>query len=216
MYLRRKRRLGRRKSRRKTAVICFAFALVIALVAVVNPRLKAIVRAYSENVVERICFDAINTAADNAIEKSNVTYSDIVKIERSADNTVTAVMADVASVNKIKTLANNELLSALSELDGENISIPLGTLTDNVLFVGRGPEITVKLQLTGNSEVEIRSVFESVGINQTRHSVNMEIECRVYTVMLGAKSSQVITLSVPIAETIIVGTVPDTFLSLSK
>ena len=197
-------------------MICFAFALVIALVAVVNPRLKAIVRAYSENVVERICFDAINTAADNAIEKSNVTYSDIVKIERSADNTVTAVMADVASVNKIKTLANNELLSALSELDGENISIPLGTLTDNVLFVGRGPEITVKLQLTGNSEVEIRSVFESVGINQTRHSVNMEIECRVYTVMLGAKSSQVITLSVPIAETIIVGTVPDTFLSLSK
>lgn len=195
------------------AIICFAFALLIALVAVVNPRLKSIVRAYSENIVERICFDAINTAAANAIEKSNITYSDIVKLEKSVDNTVTAVMADVASVNKIKTIANSELLSALSQIDGDKISIPLGTLTDNSFFVGRGPEISVRVQLTGNSEVEIRSDFESVGINQTRHSVNMDIKCRVYIVMLGEKSAQEISLSVPIAETIIVGTVPDTFLS---
>ena len=218
MYFKRKRRLRRQKNGRRAVTICFAFmlAIVLVMVVVINPRLKSIVRVYAENAVERICLEAINNAADSAIENSNITYNDIVKIEKSADNSITAVMADIGAVNRIKTQANRQLLSTLAELDGEEIRIPLGTLTDNSLFIGRGPDISVRVQLTGNSEVEIRSVFESVGINQTRHSVNMDIECRVYIVMLGVKSAQDISLSVPIAETIIVGTVPDTFLSLSK
>ncbi len=197
------------------AVICFVFALLVLFAAVVNPRLKSIVRVYAQSVVERMCYDAINSAANNAVEQSAVTYNDIVKIERNADNTVTAVMADISCVNKIKTKTNAELLEALADIDGEQIRIPLGTVTGNSLFIGRGPDIKVKTQLTGSSEVEIRSDFESAGINQTRHIIVMEITCRVYIVMLGAESVKEISLTVPIAETIIVGTVPDTFLDLS-
>lgn len=215
MYLHRKRRLTRRKKGRK-ATACVVLALLVTLVAVVNPRLKAVARVYAESLVERMCYDAINSAASDAIEQSGVTYNDIVKIERSSDNIVTAVMADIACVNRIKTSANSQLLSALSHIDGEVIGIPVGTITGNSLLIGRGPDIKVKTQLTGSSEVEIRSVFESAGINQTRHIIVMDIICRVYIVMLGARSAQEISLSVPIAETIIVGTVPDTFLSFGE
>ena len=215
MYLHRKKRIARVGKRRATAIFCAIVALLILLVAVINPRLKSLVRVYAQSVVERMCYDAINSAVDKAIEQSAVTYNDIVKIERNTDNTVTAVMADISCVNKIKTKTNAHLLEALADIDGEQICIPLGTITGNSLLIGRGPDIKVKTQLTGSSEVEIRSDFESAGINQTRHIIVMEITCRVYIVMLGVETVQEISLTVPIAETLIVGTVPDTFLDIS-
>ncbi len=215
MYLRRKKRLKRRSNKRTMALLLVVITIFVVALAVVDLRLRGIVRVCAENVVEKKCYDAINSACDNAIENSGLTYNDIVKIERNEDNAVTAVMADVACVNKIKTKATNQLLEALSDINNEQICVPLGTITGSNYLVGRGPDIKVKTQLTGNSEVEIRSVFESTGINQTRHTIVMDIKCRVYIVMVGAKTAREISLTVPIAETIIVGTVPDTFLSLS-
>lgn len=215
MYLHRKRRFVRGKKKRATAVVCAVLTLLVLFIALVNPRLKSIVRVYAQSIALRMCYEKINSATDNVIEQSAVTYNDIVKIERNADNAVTAVMADISCVNKIKTKTNARLLEALADIDGEQICIPLGTITGNSLLVGRGPDIKVKMQLTGSSEVEIKSNFESAGINQTRHIIVMEIVCRVYIVMLGVESLQEISLTVPIAETLIVGTVPDTFLDVS-
>lgn len=195
------------------AMLCLSLVMMILLVAVVNPRLKAVARTCVQGAVERMCYSQINSAADMALEQSAITYSDIVKIERGADNAVTAVMTDIAVVNKIKTETNAALLDAISGMDGEEVPVSLGTLTGNAMLSGRGPDINVRVRLTGSAEVEIRSNFESVGINQTRHVITMEIVCRVYIVMLGAQSVQEILLSVPIAETIIVGTVPNALLS---
>lgn len=214
MYLHRKRRFTRRRKKRATAVACAFVALLVLFVAVINPRLKSIVRVYARSIAERMCYDAINSAADTAVEQSAVAYNDIVKIERNADDEITAVIADISCVNKIKTKTTAALSQALAEVSTEQICIPVGTITGSSIFVGRGPDIKVKTQLTGSSEVQIRSDFESAGINQTRHIIVMEITCRVYIVMLGEESVQEISLTVPIAETLIVGAVPDTFLEL--
>jgi len=215
LYLRRKMRFTRGRKKRKITVICVAFLVFVLFVTVVNSRLESIVRTYAQSVAERMCYEKINSAADYAVEHSAVTYNDIVKIERNSDNAVTAVMADVSCVNRLKTRTNAMLLETLSDIDSEEIRIPLGTITGNSLFIGRGPDIKVKTQITGSSEVEIRSDFESAGINQTRHTIVMEITCKVYIVMLGVESAQEFLLTVPIAETLIVGTVPDTFLDIS-
>lgn len=188
---------------------------MVAVPAVVDLRLRSVVRVYAQSVVERKCLEAINYAADNAIEQSGITYNDIMKLERDESSCVTAVIADVSLVNKIKTKTTEELLKALVNVESEQICVPLGTITGSNFLIGRGPDIKVKTQLTGSSEVEIRSGFESAGINQTRHIVTMDISCRVYIVMLGEKTVQEISLSVPIAETIIVGTVPSVFLEQS-
>lgn len=210
----RKRRLKGRCNKRRV-LICFFVAVVVALLAIIDLRLRSVVRVYAQSVVERKCLEAINCAADNAIEQSGITYNDIMKLEKDEGNGVTAVMADVSLVNKIKTKTTQELLAALADVEAEQICVPIGTITGSSLLVGRGPDIKVKAQLTGSSEVEIRSVFESAGINQTRHIVTMDIRCEVYVVMLGVRSTQEIFLTVPIAETIIVGIVPGVFLEQS-
>ncbi|MBR5273320.1 MAG: sporulation protein YunB [Clostridia bacterium] len=213
MRLHKKRRLRRRKN--KKGIILFTLAIALLLVITVEVRMKPIVRVYAENIVNRLCYESINVAAAEAVESSGVGYADIVHIERDDNNVVTAVMADVAAVNKIKTGVTQGLLNALQSVENEEIQVPMGTLFGNSVFVGKGPDISVSIKLTGSSEVEVRSEFESVGINQTRHSVTMDVRCIVYVVMLGRETMNEITLSVPIAETIIIGTVPDTYLSLS-
>lgn len=210
----RKRRLINRRNKKKMTA-CFFIALAVVGLVVVDLRLRSVVRVYAQSIVERKCYEAINLAANDAIEQSGITYNDIMKIERNESNSVTAVMADVSLVNKIKTKTTGELLNALVSVESEQICVPVGTVTGSNFLVGRGPDIRVKAQLTGSSEVEIRSVFESAGINQTRHTVIMDIKCRVYVIMLGTRSAQEICLSVPIAETIIVGTVPNAFLDFS-
>ncbi|MBR5774078.1 MAG: sporulation protein YunB [Clostridia bacterium] len=190
-----------------------AFSL---FVAIINPRIKSVVRLYAQSGVERMCYEAINSAADTAVQQSGITYSDIVRLERGTDNSITAVMTDIIVVNRIKTLTTERLLSAISSIDGEEIDVCLGTLTGNALLNGRGPEISVRVQLTGSAEAEIRSKFETSGINQTRHIIVMDVSCRVYSTMLGGESVHEIFITVPIAETIIVGSVPDTLVTIDN
>ena len=208
-----RRRFGRHRNKR--VIILLALPFIIALVVIADIRIRPIVRAYAENEVNRLCYESINVAADRAVEMSGITYDDIVRVERSGDNSISAVMADIAAVNKIKTCVTSELLSALEGVENEKIRVPIGSAVGSSLLTGRGPDVGVRVRLTGSSEVEISSRLESVGINQTRHSIVMDIRCIVYVVLLGRQTVSEITLSVPIAETIIIGTVPETYLSLS-
>ena len=213
MHLHKRRRFGRRRDKR--IIVLLALPLIIVAVVITDIRVRPIVRAYAENEVNRLCYESINVAADKAVEMSGIRYDDIVRVERSGDNSISAVMADVAAVNKIKTCVTSELMTALEGVENQKIRVPIGSAMGSSLLAGRGPDISVSVRLTGSSEVEISSRLESVGINQTRHSVVMDIRCIVYVVLLGRQTVSEITLSVPIAETIIIGTVPETYLSLS-
>lgn len=212
MNLRNKRRIARYKKKKIAAL--FVAVSVVILIVMIDLRLKPIARTHAEVIVNRLCYESINSAADEAVENSGITYNDIVHIQHSSDNSVTAVMADISTVNKIKTGVSEALTNALKNIETQQIKVPTGTISGVAMFAGKGPCITVKVQLTGSSEVEISSQFESVGINQTRHTVVMNVRCIVYVVMLGRETMSEITLSVPIAETIIIGAVPDTYLSL--
>ncbi len=209
----RNKRKSIRYKKKKVAVLFVAVSVII-LIVMIDLRLRPIARTHAEVIVNRLCYESINIAADDAVEKSAVTYDNIVHIEHNSDNSVTAVMADVSAVNKIKTGVSEALTNALKNIETQKIKVPIGTILGGALLAGKGPCITVKVQLTGSSDVEITSQFESVGINQTRHTVVMNVRCDVYVVMLGKETMSEISLSVPIAETIIIGAVPDTYLSL--
>ena len=79
------------------------------------------------------------------------------------------------------------------------------------LLHGRGPEIPVRITLTGNITADFTSNFESAGINQTKHQIVMELNIHIYTYLSGAKAGADLTSSVPIAETVIVGETPQFF-----
>ena len=77
---------------------------------------------------------------------------------------------------------------------------------------GKGPVIPVRILSIRNSDAKFVSEFSQAGINQTLHRLNMEITVDVAVLVLGETNSYAVTSQVVVAETVIVGDVPQTFL----
>ena len=97
-------------------------------------------------------------------------------------------------------------------MDTEHLGIPLGSMILPELFAGRGPAIPVQVLTIRNSEAEFFSEFSEAGINQTLQKLNMQVSVDVAVLVLGKVDDFTISSQVVIAETVIVGQVPDMFL----
>ena len=192
-------------------IICLlVFSLVILLVF--RQRFNGAIRSLAETQVRNTTSDLINDAIDKQIEVGNIQYDRIVYFEKDLDGRITALKTNMSEVNRLKTdilnLINDEILA----LSTEDVGIPLGSLFLPEIFSGRGPSIPVEILSIRNSDAYFTSNFTQAGINQTLQQMNMHICVDVTVLVLGSTNSFTISSQVVVAETIIVGDVPDTYL----
>ena len=156
--------------------------------------------------------DLINDAIDRQIEEGSIAYDRMVYFEKDLEGRITALKTNMGEINRLKTdvldAINNEILS----LDNTDIGVPLGSLFLPEIFSGRGPVIPVRILSIRNSDAIFVSSFSQAGINQTLHRLNMEVSIDVAVLVLGETSGFTVTSQVVVAETVIVGQVPNTFL----
>ena len=93
----------------------------------------------------------------------------------------------------------------------DDLGIPLGSLFLPEFFSGKGPAIPVQILSIRNSDASFSSNFTEAGINQTLQQMNMHVSIDVTILVLGKAKSFTICSQVVVAETIIVGDVPDTY-----
>ena len=190
-------------------------ALILALLVVVliffRARYNATIRALAQTQVINATSDLINDAIDRQIEAGDIQYDRIVYFEKDLDGGITALKTNMSEVNRLKTdilnLINDEILA----MDTTDLGIPIGSLILPELLSGRGPEIPVKILSIRNSEGSFESQFTEAGINQTLQQLTMHVSIDVSILVLGAAESFTVSSQVVVAETIIVGKVPDTF-----
>ena len=91
------------------------------------------------------------------------------------------------------------------------LSIPVGTLTGSALLAGRGPRISVRMESVGSSSARFENRFTSAGINQTNHRIVLEVNVSVSILLPGFTTATQVANEVTVAETVIVGAVPDTY-----
>ena len=170
------------------------------------------IRQLSETQVRNSTSDLINDAIDQQIESGNIRYDRIVYFEKDLEGRITALKTNMTEVNRLKTdilnLINDEILA----LDTSDISIPVGSLIFPEFFSGRGPGIPIQILSIRNSDGSFRSYFSEAGINQTLQQLTMDVIVDVSVLVLGKAESFTISSQVVVAETIIVGQVPNTFL----
>lgn len=169
------------------------------------------IRTLAQTQVRNSTSDLINKAIDHQIETGNILYERIVYFEKDLDGRITALKTNMSEVNRLKTdilsLINDEILA----LDTSDIGIPLGSLIFPEFLSGRGPTIPVRILSIRNSDATFHSNFTEAGINQTLQQLTMDISVDVAILVLGGTDIFTVTSQVVVAETIIVGQVPDTF-----
>lgn len=164
----------------------------------------------SETQVKNATSDLINDAIDKQIEEGTIQYDRIVYFEKDLDGRITALKTNMSEVNRLKTNILNIINEKILQIDSSDIGIPLGSLFFPEFLSGRGPSLPVSILSIRNSDSSFSSSFHEAGINQTLHQLNMQISVDIAVLVLGKTSYFTITSQVVIAETIIVGQVPET------
>lgn len=171
------------------------------------------IRGLAETQVRNATSDLINDAIDRQIENQNIQYDRMVYFEKDLDGRITALKTNMSEVNRLKTdildLINDEILA----IDASDLGIPVGSLLLSEFFSGRGPEIPVQIMSIRNSDASFSSTFSEAGINQTLQQMNMLVSVDVAVLVLGRTNYFTVSSQVVVAETIIVGQVPDTYLN---
>ena len=187
-------------------------ALLSALYMLLRGQFHDVVRDLARTQVMNVTSDLINDAIDDQIEQGNIAYDRMVYFEKDLDGRITALKTNMGLVNRLKTdilnLINDEILAQ----DTDHISIPMGSLILPEVLGGKGPRIPVRILTIRNSEAEFHSNFSEAGINQTMHQLILVVYVDVAVLVSGQTESFTVESQVVVAETVIVGTVPETFL----
>lgn len=201
-----------RKLRRLLGVLIFLIALAMSAFVLLRGKFRPVIQSLAETQVKNVTSDLANDALAKQIAEGNIAYDRMVYFEKDLNGRITALKTNIGEINRMKTdvlnLINDEILS----LDTSDIGIPLGSLLLPEFFSGKGPVIPIRILSIRNSDAVFDSSFSQAGINQTLHRLNMQVSVDVSVLILGQTSSFTVNSGVVVAETVIVGEVPDTFL----
>ena len=202
---------------RRTLKSLLRFAVLILIIGAVlyfwfRSRYRDVISELAETQVKNTTSDLTNDAIARQIADGIIAYDRIVYFEKNLDGQITALKTNIGEVNRLKTDILNIINDEILALDTSDIGIPLGSLFLPEFFSGKGPVIPVQILSIRNSEAKFTSHFSQAGINQTLHQLVMEVSVDVSVLVLGQSSSFTVVSEVVIAETVIVGDVPDTYL----
>lgn len=186
-------------------------ALLLAFL-MFRSRYRNVIQELAETQVKNATSDLTNDAISKQVASGVIQYDRIVYFEKDLNGRITALKTNIGEVNHLKTDILNIVNGEILALDTADIGIPLGSLILPELFSGRGPTIPVRVLAIRNSSATFASNFSQAGINQTLHQLVMKVTIAVSVLVLGRTTSFTVDSEVVVAETVIVGDVPETFL----
>ena len=176
-------------------------------------RYRDIIQELAETQVKNTTSDLTNDAIAKQIAEGVIQYDRIVYFEKDLDGRITALKTNMSEINRLKTDILNIINDEILALDTSDIGIPLGSLFLPEFLSGRGPAIPVHILSIRNSDATFASNFSQAGINQTLHQLTMVVSVDVAILVLGQTSNFTVNSEVVVAQTVIVGDVPNMFLT---
>lgn len=216
------RRLYRRtekKNRRVPAALVtllVAVALAFGVIRGLEARLRPVLEEMARTQVVNQMTGVVEHAAQEALSQQQVEDGALVSIERNSDGAITALTTDMSSLNSMRTQIVTEVLRALEEVDVSNVQIPLGSLLDSELIWARGPAIRARAMTVGTISAEFESDFTAAGVNQTLHRIWLELSVPLTVMLPGGEVQAELNSRLCVAETVIVGSVPSTYLQMES
>ncbi|MBQ4053338.1 MAG: sporulation protein YunB [Clostridia bacterium] len=203
-----KRRLGKR---RILCILLAVFLLAVLLFFYFQRNVTRVLISISEATMRASTTVAVNDAVYYTLS-DEIRYDELVTITRDNEGEIIAVAANPLKINKIARDTASISQSNLKNLSLNGIPIPLGALTGIEAFAGLGPSIHFRIIPVSSVSCGFSSTFESVGINQTKHSIYLNVIADISIVMPSRTENFAVTTDILIGESVIVGTVPDAYL----
>lgn len=207
------RRFAGRRSLSGRMALFLLVVLAVLAVVFVDRSLAPTLRVVAEFRVREAITTAIYTAIRERVV-SGVRYTDFFSFQTDARGKIMLMQPNTPEINRLVALTALEVQRALHEVGVQTIRIPLGQVIGGYLFAYTGPAIAVRVLPVGVARVTVEDEFEEAGINQTRHRIYMRVEGDMRVVMPLLPSKVRVAVQVPVAEGIIVGDVPFSYMNV--
>ena len=199
-------------------LITLAVALVVAasVIALLENKLRPVVAEIAAAQAQNNMTAVVENAVTADLAARQVSYVDFVTIQRDEGGAITALTTDMARMNLLRSELTAAILDALKGVDVSDVQVPLGSLFDLEPLWAKGPALKAKAMTVGTVRAEFDSQFTSAGVNQTLHRIWLEVDVPMTLLLPGGEVETALHTRLCVAETVIVGKVPDTYLQLGQ
>jgi len=214
--IRRRVCFGRFRTRGRTRLIVLSLVL-ITMISVISALMRIgpmVVELALDAATDDITL-VVNKVLSEKMQDGSVKYGDMVSLEKDAAGNITALVTNMANVNALQADITKAVTDAFLEYDITSVEIPVGSLLGGAILSGRGPRISVDILSIVNVVSCFRNEFSSAGINQTRHSIKMDVDVMMGVLLTGFQDRfDTVHTEVTVAETVIVGEVPNAYAAI--
>lgn len=209
-----KNRIKKKKKLMIKLIVLFFFLIASLLVA--DSQIRPIIKNLAEYKSNKIALSSINRSIIKTIETNDITYQSMIKISKDEQGRVTSIESDILSINMIKAKIADSILEDISNYTSEELNIPIGSLTGIQILSGRGPSMNFKIIPGSEVTTKMYSKFISAGVNQVLHQIMLKINVDVIALIPGYNTKTSVENEFCVAETVIVGTVPNSFFQIER
>ncbi|MDR0839392.1 MAG: sporulation protein YunB [Oscillospiraceae bacterium] len=201
----------RAPSSRITVAVLLIAVLISVVGAVFVARVKPIVAVLAKAEAREYVVRAINDAVETEVSGGKLRYGELVTLEKDSNGAITALVTDMAKINVLQSRISNQVATNIVNVISSKMSVPLGDAVGGILFAGRGPRVPIKVESVTDVRTQFVNDFSSGGINQTRHKITLSVTADIVILIPGGRTSAVVASDVAVAETVIVGNVPNVY-----
>lgn len=206
------------KLRRRIVLACL-LGCVLAVAGgmlLIERNLTRVVLSLAQAQARAMAVQVLNQSAAELLSTGGVTYDSLMNVTTDENGQVRLIQANAPEMNRLASQVSLLAQEKLLAKGDQSVKVPLGSALGLTLFAGAGPKIEVRILPVGSVHAEFHTDFQTAGINQTRHRVSLLLTAQVQMVIpTGAQKVEVST-QVAMAESIIVGEVPDTFTDVGE
>lgn len=197
-------------------IILFAIISLVAvsLWAVVDIRLRKVAVVYAKSAIKTVLSDSANKAVCSALDTLQITYDQLAVISRNSEGIATSVEINTVEANRIKSYITREISKELYSYSDVTFEVPLSAAFGVYFTSFKVPKISYTVSVTTTVLSDFKSNFMGAGINQVLHQILMTVTLESDLAMREDKTEQIFTTDFIVAQTVIVGAVPDAFTSV--
>lgn len=208
-------RAKRLVNKSKYKLVIYKIIVVLLILSIISVlcdiKLRPIIQTVGGNALKNTLSNVLDGTVNEMVDSLGVKYSDMVNIEKNEDGTIAAITLNSTCINGYKADISDGCSDKLSNFTETVVPIPIGSLVGGAFFNGRGTCIEICATIYGFAVTDVISKFESAGINQTRHTIYLNVSASAHAYMGLCHLNETVDETIILVETIIVGTVPDSY-----
>ncbi len=202
----------KRKKAKALMIALTAILLVVGLFFYFNKQANEVIRQLTTATISNRLTVKMNAAFDELMAQYDDEYSSYVHIERDGEGNITLITADMIKINKLMAQYSTIVQTHVSEIEEDDITVPMLAFTGWPLVSTLGADVKLDIVAVGDAPCSYRSEFKEVGINQTLHSIYIDVSAGVEIILPMDNIVVTCPSSALVCESVIVGKVPQFYL----